>query len=754
MTSKTINTPYYSVQYLLREFAKGLGTKALAGKKIDDACKSAEINPYHLESLKRELIHEPITKYVNIYFADHVLEQFERVTETYLSLIKTVPLDGVNAEFARQLIDRFFMTFAVAEICSDSLDGMRLTPRDVAWSDNTLMSLVLEKLECSTEWQQFLINSSELQKERLRIWSLGPGSELPELTSIASLGEQWQRGNSWGTFKARLVVARLWDYFFYRSGYTDLAILKHNSLEQCLEALAKQLVELLQKGTLKYQSTSSFALGLLKILRLRGPKTMGSQKHCLELLNQLNQQQQKLDTNNETTYYYHWMKARYHLHSGELAEAIEEYKLAFEYVIYRQGENAEKIIVEAIIAACRAPKPAKSFINRLRRMAVVMKIDFMPPNVNNDAFKAKPQDIDNWEISAFSQYFNAFFTKESFFPGASYPEDTHDKSGVWMVDETSHELDIKKPNKALSVGMAGGLIKKIPQLVYFAMQDDMEAISALVDAGADVNKLSSSNESAILMAIQAMQVNLTPLNSMSDEAFNLLSQKPHRKSVLDTLTDKRKLSPLGCAVQTGRLDIVKRVLEMGATVDRRHDIIGETPLYTVIGLIAHHTRPQTNAVHWDSMKYSEMNLKSVRAHSAGLFPHDLQHLKRVMSEQDRDPLFRHVHEAMKEHERLNIAKYTTADGFRQIAKLLIEQGADPNAKHDTAMLGYTPLMLAIELDEAELVEAMLDSKYHQVNWGDTCVDSSTRQRIDLERLIVNWRSKKIAQLLVNRFSNT
>lgn len=120
------------------------------------------------------------------------------------------------------------MTFAVAEICSSSLDGMRLTPRDIAWSDKTLMSLVLAKLESSTEWQQFLIKSTEPQKECLRAWSLGPGAELPKLASIASLGEKWQRGNSWGTFKARLITARLWDYFFYRSGYTDLAMLKHN----------------------------------------------------------------------------------------------------------------------------------------------------------------------------------------------------------------------------------------------------------------------------------------------------------------------------------------------------------------------------------------------------------------------------------------------------------------------------------------------------------------------------------------------
>lgn len=752
MTTKTIKTPYFSVQYLLREFAKGLGTKSLAGKKIDDACKNAEINPYHLQSLKNELIHKPLTQYVNIYFADHVLEQFERVTETYLNLIKMVPLDGVNAELAQQLIERFFMTVAVAAICSGSLEGMRLTPRDVAWSGRSLMEMVLEKLDGSTEWQNFLINSSDYHKERLRAWSLGPGSELPDLTSISVIGEKWQRGNSWGTFKARLIIARLWDYFFYRSGYTDLNILKHNSLQQCLDALVRKLFNLLCQVKEKYAATTPLALGLFEQLRLREIRKEGSQEYCLELLKQLKSRQDLLDINKETTYYYHWMKARYHLHSGYLQESIDEYKLAFEQVIYRQGENTDKIIIEAIVAACRSYKPDKRFINRLRRMAVVMKIDIMPPEHNTDEFKAKPQDIETWEIASFSYYFTSFFTKESFFEGASYPENPHIKPGFWMVDESARQVDLNKPNSVFSVGMEGGLVKKMPQLVYFSMQDDLEAISALLNEGADVNKVSSSNESAILLAVQCMQANLVPLNSMSDELFKLLSQKPHKKSVLDTLTDKRKLSPLGCAVQTGRLDVVRTLLEMGASVDRRHDIIGETPLYTAIGLIAFHTRPQRNTEHWEKMKYSEMSLQSVRAHTAGMLPHDLNHLRKVMMEQDSTPLFQAIQQVMPELMRDNITKYTTSDGFRQIAKHLIEFGADPNAKHDTAMLGYTPFMLAIELDEAELVEAMMESKHHQINFGDTCVDSLSRQRVDLDRLMRNWNSNKVAQMWLERFS--
>ncbi|WP_261815833.1 hypothetical protein [Vibrio gallicus] len=63
------------------------------------------------------------------------------------------------------------------------------------------------------------------------------------------------------------------------------------------------------------------------------------------------------------------------------------------------------------------------------------------------------------------------------------------------------------------------------------------------------------------------------------------------------------------------------------------------------------------------------------------------------------------------------------------------------------MLGYTPLMLAIELDEAELVEAMIDSKQYQANFQDTCIDSRTGQRVDIERLIREWRASNVAKAL-------
>lgn len=272
MTTKSIATPYYSIQYILREFSKGLGTKSLSGKKIDDACKSAEINPYHLESLKKELIHDPLSKYVNIYFADHILEKFEHISDVYFTLMKNLPLDGVNTDSAHKLINQYFMTTAVIAICSEMLEAMELTPQHVAQSGHTLMSITLETLNTCPEWSTFVAGSSESQRERIRIWSSATEPELPDLTSIAATGEEWKPGNSWGTIKSRLFIARIWDYFFYHSGYTDLSLIQKNTPVQILSGLAEKLFNLQKKDADKYFPVSPIMGELYDLLRLREKK--------------------------------------------------------------------------------------------------------------------------------------------------------------------------------------------------------------------------------------------------------------------------------------------------------------------------------------------------------------------------------------------------------------------------------------------------------------------------------------------------
>ncbi|EHZ2900275.1 ankyrin repeat domain-containing protein [Vibrio vulnificus] len=752
MTKQKIETPYYSIQFLLREFANGLGTKGIdssIAKKIDDACKNNEITPALYHELKQKLIYEPVKGFINESMAQRFVAGFDRFVEQYRELMMAAPLDGVKVEDARAFLDRYFLTFNLSLFCDDILGDVPLNSIVVAQSKQSFVSIVINGLKQLPQWPQHYRSLSPESKERLRTWALPDKAELPSLSSINLIGRKLRTEKSWLAFKVNFLVARLWDYFFRKFPKMDVSLLHTSALESIEDSYRSALEALLEKASLKHQRLVPLALELYDLLRLREPKTVDSEERCRILFGRL-KYESDLDKDYETSYFRYWMKARLELHCGELELAIEEYKSAFELAIYRQGENAVCIIREAITAACRMPKPDKPFINRLRRMAVMLNIDMAPDGPQNESAKKKAPDIEEWEILAFANMFDSYFTKESFFPGAVYPDNPQKDSSVCLIDGSESDVDLDKPNKKISIGLMGGGSKKMPQLVYFSMMSKPKAVSKLLEAGADVDNLSTNQESAILFAVQEMQVTLFPTRTLQDDNFWALAKYKHAQKTLDTVTAKRKLTPLGCAIQTGRIGVVRKLIEMGASVDRRHDIIGETPLFTAIGLIAHHTRPHLNAGHWEKMKYSKMNLQSVRAHSAGLLPHDLEHLKTVMAKQDSDPVFQSIHEVVKKTEIGNILKYTSADGFRQIAKLLIEEGADPNAKHDTAMLGYTPLMLAIELDEAELVEAMIDSKQYQANFQDTCIDSRTGQRVDIERLIREWRASNVAKALSER----
>lgn len=95
----------------------------------------------------------------------------------------------------------------------------------------------------------------------------------------------------------------------------------------------------------------------------------------------------------------------------------------------------------------------------------------------------------------------------------------------------------------------------------------------------------------------------------------------------------------------------------------------------------------------------------------------------------------------------SILQNTSIEGFREIAKYLIDQGADVNAKHNTALKGFTPLMLAAELDEAELCEYMLNTKY-KGSIHDTCFDPQTNRRYTVREIAAAWQSKEALKVLV------
>lgn len=90
-----------------------------------------------------------------------------------------------------------------------------------------------------------------------------------------------------------------------------------------------------------------------------------------------------------------------------------------------------------------------------------------------------------------------------------------------------------------------------------------------------------------------------------------------------------------------------------------------------------------------------------------------------------------------------VCKHTNIEELRDIARLLIRQGSDVNAEHNSPAKGYTPLMLAAELDEGELYSLMLE---HGGKPHKTFIDPNTKTANNSWQIAAFWRSRSILAL--------
>ncbi|EAP96553.1 MULTISPECIES: ankyrin repeat domain-containing protein [Vibrio] len=116
-----------------------------------------------------------------------------------------------------------------------------------------------------------------------------------------------------------------------------------------------------------------------------------------------------------------------------------------------------------------------------------------------------------------------------------------------------------------------------------------------------------------------------------------------------------------------------------------------------------------------------------------------------------DPLHSSIIETALKLQQSNIEKYSTIDGYRDIAKYLISKGANPNAKHDTAYQGYTPLMLAAELDEGKLFQLMVEVGG---DMSDSCINTSSYKRVSCLDIALGWQSKSVLSIFKEESSSS
>jgi ankyrin repeat protein len=411
---------------------------------------------------------------------------------------------------------------------------------------------------------------------------------------------------------------------------------------------------------------------------------------------------------------YWWKVGRFRglwsVFAGEKKEALAFYKQVVEYMFYTGAENLETVFREALVLAAMCDD--RPYLKRIKNQGVVFNFFDDPIEAENSVSskKHKSNVVEDWEVKVWASQFDRYFPSDRFFSGVdSIPQST-DAGGILTLNKGDMltEPKLRYPNSSVMVQN-----KKYPQLVYFTQfhrymgANYIKAVRDLVSRGADVNSLSSSGESALLFAVEHMIPTKPPFEPVR-ELFDIVSSMEHSKDVLNTPTNKRKKTILGCAVETSSPDVVAKVIEMGALVDQKTDVDQNTPLMKAISM---HRLPNIDEflmLHLQNP--TKPFLDSVRRFVPELGGMDInmthENLMRLLNSSRGAELMHVLTTVVKEQ----LAESYKVNGQVKVVEALLKAKANPNHAdyHGQIWDSYTPLMLAAELDFFDAFKLMME----------------------------------------------
>ncbi|MBN1600881.1 MAG: hypothetical protein JW915_04685 [Chitinispirillaceae bacterium] len=441
-----------------------------------------------------------------------------------------------------------------------------------------------------------------------------------------------------------------------------------------------------------------------------------------------------------------WQRSRilgkYALFTGNHDAALKYYNDCMESIWYTGDIDLLESFHEALaLASFFDDRP---FVKRLKQKGIVFNLLGGPkhepenPSVANKTSRSKDFVVEDWEVNAWANTFVEYFPEICFFSdlpvrARNYPQD----GLIFLGPEDSYRTpNLKKPD--LKFTISG---KVYPQIVFFAEQGNSDAVEQLLKEGADINELSSSGESALLFVIQKLiptVISGNTTNELNDtHLFDLIlsSYKP-TTTTINTTANKKKLTCLGCAVETGKPKIVEAILKSGATVNQKYSLDLLSPLYKAVQQSKVWERPGP-MIHPDQLDG---------------FRRGNPFLHGKTNDEVRDFI-----ETMRQDEDLDnitsmcyklLSVVYPQHAMLEIIRLLLDHRADPNQKHNNGYLrNYTPLMMTAEMNFIEAFKMMVDKGG---NPNQKCV-SPTRYGYRIEascrEIAYEWGADKIIHFL-------
>lgn len=691
--SENILPPYPRLGEIYRAMAVAADTKA-GNRDVDRLAREGEFDWTLLPALGDELLVRPLAKSVDPEFAEMVAQTIAYVHASYVNLVSTVPLDSLNRkESLPLLVEHYFAPHALGLVFGikkgfGGPDLMKLFDPDLR-----PVSVVLEWLDQGEDRPLARVafpestTADRAEFEMVRKWA--DGTNLPDRQSIVRFGNALAKTDGVRAEKIQnlriwLILARALAHLEKESPLPFRAFMRRNLLLGMPDIdIGRILSTAVIESGRRYSELTLPVLTLYEDLKRTTKKEAGDREKAKGGIDKYERMAAQLEPEGRTRFHTEWLRGRWHALSGDFETALAFYERAAELANYRAGDQQRRIVEEALVLAAYLGR--KPVLKRLKHRAVAFGL-FVEPLAGDV--------VEDWEVEHLVQNFHQVFPECGRFPEAPAGVGRPATLPFLVIDEDEVSRltpDTGKPDRVVSVRFPDGQVRRWPQLRMFASFNRVEEVELLLAKGAPVDQLDPSGGSALLCAIQEAA------RTGDRRVLDALLRHRHSKAALDSVTAKKRLTPLLCAVELGEPDVVEKLLAMGASPDLRGNVVDETPLYSAVTKIGMVRNPGMlyrylhRSLESDPDSVKREVLRRYGVSMAGVFG-DGRTLAQLREIPRYAEMYESVVSAMVEDE---VRRHSLPKLIR-IVELLLQNGANPNTPHRYPAPGRTPIMLAAE----------------------------------------------------------
>lgn len=684
-------SPYPSHVEIIRAIAVALGTKKPLAGKLDYIIKNqVAVSPDDIAFLLQKVISEPLKKGVAPLTAELLSQLVTAYLIDYTQLLCDENADGLTRDqtvllLSNHVLPEFWnsLLFHVHDHFSVPLETLnRMCSLDVSALQVASEWIGTKFPGGETSWKEYTqrTQNNDTGNSGLYTFHLGKNENhshqnLPNqqslyrlFTSPSSMGETMR-----GQALSVLTLARVLDYVKRTSIIKDSVPLAFSP--SCVETntifsdFRRQLQQSRQTEELELNKLYETYTKLDAALSPNTIKDGDTPAQCRTLLAKARAQHKLVSSEQRPLAdRSHFYQARFHVLSGALLPAVEEYELALSEALYRDGPLLPRIIQEGYCVAARYGKGTHVLLKKLKMAATMFGIDGASVH-DRKTFANKGDDhLTQWERSHWKAKFQTNFKTECMFPEFNLPTL---EIKPWFLNShgsTKNKIDPRYPNAKKTSGET--ISTTTPQISLCIRERNFIIFQKLLDKGADINVIDDFGSTPLISALSLLNPMNSTFNKNDIEFINALQELPHTYETLNSYDQSSLSTALSCAIDTGELKYVDLILSMA---NKTVNANTSEPLM------------------------AELVNKIILVHRFAPIFYILQLIAGV---KHRDKL-QHFQQASHIYD---------LEQLRGMAKLLLTNAADPNLRFIShGPTNYGPFWLAIQLDEAELLTAMLSA---------------------------------------------